>query len=736
MPLVLSANRDDEFKSSYDNTVMPSTRRTEPVPLSKDKTNTLTQWAEPGPSTPSKRVTAQEENWDDDFRDNSDSPVRRRSNAQVEEVENWDDDFEEARAGDSPKGSRFHRHRASWGSSDEEDDEYGFADREEDRTVTPRTRTNPLNVPANIHLPPVPPLPSSFPRSPAASVFSVPASTAGGRDSIAGHSYSSGSHVPLRPTLSSSSSHARLALLPPSPPIHRERRRLRKKSRPPPHLEDNIYELDDHSEVPILPQPSTPEQRIRPLETLLDDSPPTEPKASASKPNGTKAPLLSRIGSVGKKWGTSRKKRSSTGPLDVVRQEHGERSLDQPLPSSPSSKSSWFFRSGGGGHGPGSPPVQQAALKHENSIDKLFRRTGTEREVGSPSLRSKTLAGEQGRVVGGQSLPVDLQDVLNGEDLPSPSLIFGAPRRPMSMQVFENQSDKRSSRPPAARHASYGQQSVRRPASRSSRSSSKHRSASASVEDVHRQNRSALSSAEGSDERLQDSPLDGRVLSGGRSFMGGMRRVSLVGTGKHKRTKSSAPLDPPEQHLPTAPSIYDEDTVIDQTTPRPPSRVIRRSGDELLPPIELEPPSPPRSVKPRISGRRPRTAGNHHEFVDNVQLDRPALELGHSQLAVKSDGGTFVEKSTLNCSVKHPARASSPLPSPTRAKPSSSPQQSASLGRATQLPKEHEPNSTLFVPRRNSLGDLKIPARISQAQVGLRRDLGLVREFATSVERV
>jgi hypothetical protein len=38
------------------------------------------------------------------------------------------------------------------------------------------------------------------------------------------------------------------------------------------------------------------------------------------------------------------------------------------------------------------------------------------------------------------------------------------------------------------------------------------------------------------------------------------------------------------------------------------------------------------------------------------------------------------------------------------------------------------------VPRRNSLGDLKIPARISQAQVSLRRDLGSVRDFAASVE--
>jgi hypothetical protein len=38
------------------------------------------------------------------------------------------------------------------------------------------------------------------------------------------------------------------------------------------------------------------------------------------------------------------------------------------------------------------------------------------------------------------------------------------------------------------------------------------------------------------------------------------------------------------------------------------------------------------------------------------------------------------------------------------------------------------------LPRRNSLGDLKIPARISQAQVGLRRDLDMVRKFASKVE--
>ncbi|EGN97663.1 hypothetical protein SERLA73DRAFT_56931 [Serpula lacrymans var. lacrymans S7.3] len=58
--------------------------------------------------------------------------------------------------------------------------------------------------------------------------------------------------------------------------------------------------------------------------------------------------------------------------------------------------------------------------------------------------------------------------------------------------------------------------------------------------------------------------------------------------------------------------------------------------------------------------------------------------------------------------------------------------QSASLGRSTHVPSTATTN--ISVPRRNSLGDLKIPARISQAQIGLKRDLGMVREFAASVE--
>ncbi|KAL4064676.1 hypothetical protein V8B97DRAFT_2019298 [Scleroderma yunnanense] len=70
-------------------------------------------------------------------------------------------------------------------------------------------------------------------------------------------------------------------------------------------------------------------------------------------------------------------------------------------------------------------------------------------------------------------------------------------------------------------------------------------------------------------------------------------------------------------------------------------------------------------------------------------------------------------------------------PSP---KTPTSPQQSASLGRTAQSPDPTPLNAS--APRRNSLGDLKIPARISQAQMGFKRDLGRVREFATSVDRL
>ena len=87
------------------------------------------------------------------------------------------------------------------------------------------------------------------------------------------------------------------------------------------------------------------------------------------------------------------------------------------------------------------------------------------------------------------------------------------------------------------------------------------------------------------------------------------------------------------------------------------------------------------------------------------------------------------------------------MSSPGKLSPGKSPQQSVTLGRSTAVNAavvtgDESAGLSLVggvgggggLPRRNSLGDLKIPARISQAQVGLRTDLGMVREFASNVE--
>lgn len=57
--------------------------------------------------------------------------------------------------------------------------------------------------------------------------------------------------------------------------------------------------------------------------------------------------------------------------------------------------------------------------------------------------------------------------------------------------------------------------------------------------------------------------------------------------------------------------------------------------------------------------------------------------------------------------------------------------QPSSLGRYA----AHSSTSTPASLRRVSMGDLKIPSRISQAQDGIKRDLSLVKEFASCVER-
>ncbi|KAF8552674.1 hypothetical protein OG21DRAFT_1604557 [Imleria badia] len=741
----------------------------------------LDNWAEPGPSTPTKRgvTQAQAENWDDDFEDKGDSPPGRRHHAHrashhafqhnhshshalrtrhsyhtpprpkpSAELENWDDDFDDPMdpsSSTSPSKNdndntpimKRTRREAYADTSDEEDDvDFGFSeDKEEDKTVTAHSRTAPMlrggssnshSHTSSVHSPPpVPALPhaispspiESFPRSPAVSVFSIP--TTSGRNSI-GH-FNSTSHL----VLSGASS---LAMLPPSPP-QRERRRLRKKSRPP-HMDNNVFELiEEHrdSSPPPLP-PSTPERERA-------SSPPMVPMMPSSSVEATpgsgvsKSPLLSRIGSV-KKWGV-RRKRASTGPAEVMMHDFGASSggmveedgtprppssLEQTQAQTPSSRnrnsntaggtrSAWFFRPGGAHYGAGSPPPGLAELKHERSLDQVRLRPGAGEGGSEGGVQVPTTPSKSGKLFKRKASGLPLEYTSSGETgdgsssksgmvgLGKPTL--GPSRRPTSMQVpngalsIGSGSNKFASI--GTRHASYGSS-------------------------IGRASSSRVFSTPTPTESAEDLPPIPALppQEGSRSFMGSVRKISLVSGKKHKKKKSSVDiafippmLDPSLQ----GDTGGNEDRELDadgDTRMKSPSQA---HTPDLLPPIELHPPSPPRLI-------------NGMSTAHSIPLN---ISDGMEPMIPSMSAPASITMSPLHSSAS-PAASNKATP-----KTPGSPQ-SASLGRTTQAPIPSPSN--VSVPRRNSLGDLKIPARISQAQIGLKRDLGLVREFATSVDRL
>ncbi|KAF8180890.1 hypothetical protein BJ912DRAFT_619306 [Pholiota molesta] len=153
----------------------------------------------------------------------------------------------------------------------------------------------------------------------------------------------------------------------------------------------------------------------------------------------------------------------------------------------------------------------------------------------------------------------------------------------------------------------------------------------------------------------------------------------------------------------------------------------------LLPPIELQPPSPPQTIGPATSATQ-KPPPLQSDAMASGSLGAPLNSLDSLSPATSSSSLFFTPTSS-------PPKPSSPTKLAVSQSPSKSPasQQSASLGRvaaATAAAAEASGQGSPTVPRRNSLGDLKIPARISQAQVGIKRDLGLVREFANSVDQL
>ncbi|KAK7058973.1 hypothetical protein VNI00_001597 [Paramarasmius palmivorus] len=778
-----ASTTSSHFTEDWDKEVEPhDSRPSETSDMQQDKENLqLSNWAEPGPSTPSKRpFTSSTENWDDDFEDRGDSPksqIKRTTPSKHRhseslprsrlhfEPESWDDEFDLASPVSPSKSTAIPiSERFDDNLHDDEDDDmdFNFQDKDDDRTVTARsrraalTRINTTPTGGTHHStssssnasppPPVPPIPFSllntpssstghhFPRSPTASVFSAP-SVNSGRDSVAYSYYHNNSTTHLRPTISRSSI-AGFANLPPSPPIHkeRERRRLRKKSRPDPAS----IELTTRDPIPSRsvnasaesigmqhgrdlrpPTPQTPPRSSSPLRTSAEpvSSPPTAAIAIKSNNNNNrqsitsassppnKTPLLSRIGSV-KKWG-ARKKRASSTPSEMMVQEgEGHADTSDSNIAETSSRSGWFFRATSGGSngnastsemgrkisvGPSSSTYDLS--EDESELSKSAAYTPKARKVAPPSSEAETAKLVKRKSLGfvqirrnngplnenSQSvmheagdLPSDLEQELG---LDSESALG------RSSSKKKKNAPSQSTRPSQnVRHTSYGGIGLGR-AGKSMESSSDEMT----EKDTGRSRKRSFSRSK-SREPAEE---------GSRGFMGSVRRISLVG--KHRRSKSGVSLvgweetgksPPPE--LPSRKSASETDDSMDVDSRAP----------ALLPPIELQPPSPPRTIG-RSTARTP----------SPVNLD--SLLPSHSPPSTSSP--------SLVISNKAPA-------SP----------QSASLGRSTIAPAISNSSgiASANVPRRNSLGDLKIPTRISQAQVGLRRDLGMVREFASNVEQL
>jgi hypothetical protein len=435
----------------------------------------------------------------------------------------------------------------------------------------------------------------------------------------------------------------------PPSPPAQKGRRRLRKKSRPP--DHNVFELLDKQQD-IAPLPSPP-QPSSPTPGPVD-LPPSETSSSS------KSSILSRIGSV-KRWGV-RKRFTSPGPSDPSEGVQAERDATPRAaafqPQSPSRSTSWFFRSSETPDStPGSPLTSTALeLRHERS----FRHLKPFAAVDSPTKKGKfhgAILGERSRDSGPSVTP-------DGSPPSSPR----HPRRPKSMQV------PAATPPPAPRHASYGSRSISRSTSYTS------------TEDVNCESQGKEKEKEGH-----------------RGFMSGVRRISLVTGKKHKRNKSTATVaDADQPQLPSIPQI--------------PSSMIAMTpsiSSQLLPPIELQPPSPPR----------------------DQESDEPRRSMASERSVISTSGSLAagVESLLLQPSVEVRSTPSPPsiTPRPSVSKSPTSPQ-SASLGRATQPPPAS--TATGIVPRRNSLGDLKIPARISKAQVGLKRDLGMVREFAAEVE--
>jgi hypothetical protein len=741
------------------------------------------------------------------------------------DTENWDVEFglaprRLASAAHTVPSSAAEADSGAWSSDEEHADAHDLglltpskAD-EEDRTVTARARRVP--VPIKIETPPpVPPLPAGVtsaglsstasgspsgsggahphrapsraslssaghgatsgrltpglssghgaPRSPSASIFSLP-STLGGHGTVSSAA-GLGLGLGLRTTLSSSSHNPLLAggpalAFPPTPPQPRERRKLRKrdrrdhedalelreldggsgpsvlrKRRPHPRAEDVFDstgsaemrsrrmsideepEPDDdlelemefgdspdrvaerHSiDVHALPpgsssvgHPHTPDRSA--LHTPDPVRPPTPPATTTPAVAPTRTPLLARLGSV-TRWGV-RKKRASTVPDEATRgldatprppsSLAGNGSGAGSAASSPPAARSWLARATSAGPELlfGSPPRAGDALRRESSLDRLRSLVAT-----SPSRRGKgksmpplrlAAPGIMREASGGSTDGGDSLRELRLPAQPARGLRKRASAAPPVAPGVGKAQKQRSGSYAGAAHALGSRSSMSLPEPPQPARGL----ASPSEDDLPRPTaggRRASQSREAADGKRKERDM-GRGGEEESRLMSRVRRISFGGKGKHRASKSVAGTG--------ADDAAERARSMSPGSPRTPPR-----SADLLPPIELQPPSPPRA----------------------------------GALAARSDQSLRQSLDALRDAADSTTPASALRPRPT------SPQ-TASLGRASATPTRTHPEGASPAHRRSSLGDLKIPMRISQAQVGLRQHLGMVREFATSIDR-
>ncbi|KIL63035.1 hypothetical protein M378DRAFT_198963 [Amanita muscaria Koide BX008] len=213
----------------------------------------------------------------------------------------------------------------------------------------------------------------------------------------------------------------------------------------------------------------------------------------------------------------------------------------------------------------------------------------------------------------------------------------------------------------------------------------------------------------------------------GKGFIRSVRRISIVGRHRREKSMTTSPAAiVPGVEKAARPSLGSR-SIAEETKDVKATEAVELapSQDPLPPPLPaIEDPSSPAAESEAKEANAP-----VEEVMESIPVALPQTP-PRKRPTVTSNPTTPPTSPTLaTMTAKSPA-------SPTSRGPTTSPQ-TASLGRSTYSPtrKNASPDEKVAL-RRCSLGDLKIPARISQAQVGLRRDLGMVREFAHNVEQL